>query len=200
MEDRIQSALGVFRRAGGTLRMSQALRRGITRKTLYAMRDAGIVDRISRGVFRLSEMAPLENPDFVTVAVRIPKGVICLISALAFHDLTTQIPHEVSVAIERGSETPRIDHPPIRVYRFSSKAFHTGIEVHRIDAVEVRIYSPEKTVADCFKYRNKLGLDLAVEALRNWRARRGTNPDTLLEMAKVCRVQSVLRPYLQALL
>jgi predicted transcriptional regulator of viral defense system len=134
------------------------------------------------------------------VALRVPRGVICLISALAFHDLTTQIPHEVSVAIPRGAEKPRMDHPPVRFYRFSEAAFATGVETHELDGVEVRIYSPEKTVADCFKYRNKIGLNVALEALKSWRERKGANPDVLLEMAKVCRVESVLRPYLLAIL
>ena len=199
MEDNIRSVQAVFKRAGGTLRMAEALRQGVSRRTLYAMRDAGIVERISRGVYRLSELEPLGNPDLMIVAMRVPKGVICLISALSFHDLTTQIPHEVSVAIERGAQTPRIDHPPIRFYRFSGKAFDTGVELHAIDGVKVRIYSSEKTVADCFKYRNKIGLDVALEALRNWRARKGANLDALLEMARACRVEEVLRPYLQAL-
>lgn len=200
MGNSIETARTAFRRAGGTLRMSGALRRGVSRRTLYAMRDAGIIERISRGLYRLADMEPLGNPDLVTVALRVPKGVVCLISALAFYDLTTRIPHEVSVAIERGVEKPRIEHPPVRFYRFSGAAFDTGVETHKLDGVEVRIYSPEKTVADCFKYRNKIGLDVALEALRSWRERRRTSPDALLEMARVCRVESVVRPYLQALL
>lgn len=180
--------------------MSEALRRGISRRTLYAMRDAGIVERISRGLYRLADLAPLGNPDLVTVALRVPRGVICLVSALAFHNLTTQVPHEVSLAIGRGWEKPRIDYPPVRFYRFSGPAFHTGVEIHRLDDVDVRVYSPEKTVADCFKFRNKIGLDVALEALRDWRDQRRGSPDVLLEMARVCRVESVLSPYLQALL
>ena len=136
----------------------------------------------------------------MTVALRVPKGVICLISALAFHDLTTQIPHEMSVAIARGVEKPRIAHPPVRFYRFSGASFDTGVEIHKLDGVDVRIYSPEKTVADCFKYGNKIGLEVALEALRSWREPSRANPDALLEMARVCRVKSVLRPYLQAIL
>lgn len=200
MGNSIEKARAEFSRTGGVLRMSEALRRGVSRRTLYAMRDAGIVERLSRGLYRLSDLEPLGNPDLVTVALRVPKGVVCLISALAFHDLTTQIPHAVDVAIERGAEKPRIDYPPVRIYRFSDRALHTGVEIHELDGVGVRIYSPEKTVADCFKYRNKIGLDVVVEALRNWREQSRAHPDALLEMARVCRVESVLLPYLQALL
>lgn len=190
----------VIRSRGGMLRMADALRLGMNRKTFYAMRDAGVLERLSRGLFRLRDLSPLTNPDLVTVAVRIPEGVICLVSALAFHELTTQVPHEVDVAIERGKKNvPRIDYPPVRIFRFSGAAFREGVEVHRLDGVGVRIYSAEKTIADCFKFRNKLGMDVVLEALRLWRRRRRRNLDRLLEHAHHCRVERVLRPYLEAL-
>jgi predicted transcriptional regulator of viral defense system len=129
----------------------------------------------------------------------VPRGVICLISALAFHDLTTQIPHAVHVALERGSEAPRL-RPPLRVFWLSGPSFHEGIEVRQIDGVPVRIYGPEKTVADCFKYRNEFGLDVAIEALRAWRDRLRPRPDVLLHYARIDRVERVIRPYLEALM
>ena len=107
---------------------------------------------------------PLSNPDLVTVATRIPGGVICLISALSYHEITTQIPHEIHVALPRGAEEPRLDYPPIKTYRFTGEAFTAGVDTHDIDSVSVRIYSPEKTLADCFKFRNKVGLDTVIEA------------------------------------
>jgi len=181
--------------------MSEALRRGLSRWTLYTMLERGIVERISRGVYRLAELPPVGYPDLVTVAARVPKGVVCLVSALAYHELTAEIPHEVYVAIQRGAEPPRIDHPPIRIFRFSGQAFVSGMETHELDRVPVQIYSPEKTVADCFKYRNKIGLDVALEALRAWRAKKGaTTVQDLLEQARICRVEKVIRPYLEALL
>jgi predicted transcriptional regulator of viral defense system len=188
-----------IRSRGGMLRMADALRLGINRKTFYAMRDAGVLEQLSRGLFRLRGLSPLANPDLVTVAVRIPQGVICLVSALAFHELTTQVPHEVDVAIERGKNVPRIDYPPVRVFRFSGAAFREGVETHTLDGVGVRIYSAEKTIADCFKFRNKLGMEVVLEALRFWRRRRRRNLDRLLEHAHHCRVERVLRPYLEAL-
>ena len=151
-------------------------------------------------MYRLAERPPLGNPDLVTVAKRVPNGVICLISALAFHDLTTQIPHEVHLALPRGAEEPRLDFPPIRAFRFTGKSFTEGIETHRLDGVPVRIYSPEKTLADCFKFRNKIGLDTVIEALRFYREQRSVKVDELLRFAAICRVTKVMRPYLEATL
>lgn len=164
------------------------------------MRDSGMLEVVSRGVHRLADKFPLANPDLVTVATRIPSGVICLISALAFHELTTQIPHEVHVALPRGAEEPRLDHPPIKTYRFSGEAFTEGMETHELDGVGVRIYSPEKTLADCFKFRNKVGLDTAVEALRFYRERRSIKVDDFMRYAVICRVKKIIRPYLEAIL
>ena len=190
----------LFRAHGGTLRMTEAVKLGVSRKKLYAMRDAGVVEQVSRGLYRLRELPAPASPDLVTVAKRVPQGVVCLISALDFHELTTQVPHEVHVALEKGAEPPRIAHPPLRLFWFSGPAFREGIETHTVDGVSVRIYSPEKTIADCFKFRNKIGMDVVVEALRLWRERRGRHVQTLLANARHCRVERVIRPYLEALL
>ncbi len=181
------------------MRTGQAIKAGIHPRTLYEMLEAGLIERLSRGVYRLADLPPLGNPDLVSVAIRAPGSVICLISALAFHELTTQVPHQVHIAVERDSRIPRIDYPPVRVFRFSERAFKAGIESHRMDNVTVRIYGPEKTVADCFKYRNKIGLDTAVEALKLYRGRRPAKMDELLRFARVCRVYNIMRPYLEAL-
>jgi predicted transcriptional regulator of viral defense system len=181
------------------LRMAQALRAGIHRRTLYALRDAGVIEQISRGLYRLAG-TPLANPDLVTAALRVPRGVICLLSALSFYELTMQIPHEVYVAIARGAEPPRLTYPPVRSFRFSGKAFSEGIETHELDGVPVRIYSREKTLADCFKYRNKLGLDTVLEALKTYKDHFPTNVNALMHFAAVCRVSHVMRPYLEAIL
>jgi predicted transcriptional regulator of viral defense system len=126
--------------------------------------------------------------------------VICLISALAFHDLTTQIPHEVYLAIARDSEPPRLDYPPLRVFRFGERAYAAGVETHDLDGTPVRIYSREKTLADCFKYRNKIGFDTALEALKRYRQQGRIDAEALLKHAQACRVANVLRPYLEAIL
>ena len=179
--------------------MADAVQAGISRRTLYAMRDDGVVEQLSRGTYRLSSLPELSNPDLVTVATRIPAGVICLISALSFHELTTQIPHAVDVALARGTEKPRIDYPPVHVYWFSARAFTAGVETPLVDGKTIRIYCAEKSVADAFKYRNKLGMDVALESLKNWRAQ-NKNLQRLIEYARVCRVEQVMRPYLEALL
>jgi predicted transcriptional regulator of viral defense system len=188
----------IFRRAGGVLRTTQALQAGVHRRDLYALRDAGILQRVSRGVYRLADLPPLAEPDLVTVAARIPKAVIALVSALHFHGLTTEIPHEVSIALPRGTVQPRLDWPPLRVYRFSGTMFTAGIETHERDAVEVRVYGAAKTVADCFRFRNRLGSDVALEALRTGLGERKFTPAEVLRMAKICRVDRIVRPYLEA--
>lgn len=187
-------------RHGGVIRTAQAIRAGVHPRTLYALRDSGFLERLERGLYRLAELPEIGDPDLVTVALKVPAGVVCLISALAHHELTTQIPHEVSVALPRHSEPPRLSAPPIRVYWFSAAAMAAGVQVHVIDGVHVRIFSPEKTLADCFKYRNKLGVDVATEALRLYLKRGRANLDDLTRYAKIDRVQNVMRPYLEAML
>ncbi len=185
---------------GGVIRTAEAIRAGVHPRTLYALRDSGFLERLERGLYRLAELPEIGDPDLVTVALKVRAGVICLISALAHHELTTQIPHEVSVALPHHTELPRLEFPPIRVYWFSAKAMEAGAKEHTIDDVTVRIFCPEKTIADCFKYRNKLGLDVAMEALRFYCKRRRPDLDELMRYARIDRVQNVMRPYLEAML
>jgi predicted transcriptional regulator of viral defense system len=189
----------LFRQHGGGLRMSEALRLGVNRRTLYAMRDAGVVEPVSRGLYRLAALEPLAHPDLITVAKRVPQGVLCLISALAFHELTTQVPHMIDVALERGKTKPRLDYPPTHFVWFSGPAFHQGIETHELDGVPVRIYDPEKTLVDCFRYRNQLGMDVVLEALRLWRDQGRRKLDVLLRYARMRHVERGMRPYLEAM-
>jgi predicted transcriptional regulator of viral defense system len=196
----IQKARATFRLNGGLLRMADALRAGVHRRTLYAMRDAGQVEVLARGLYRLTDAQPLGNPDLVTVAAKIPHGVVYLISALAFHEMTTQIPHEVCIAVPRNSEPPRLTYPPIRVIRLSQAPYEAGIETHQLDGATVKVYSREKTLADCFKHRNEIGLDTVLEAVRMYKAQGRVNADAILCFATVCRVARVARPYLEALL
>ena len=195
-----QKAIELFREQGGMLRTSEAQRLGIHPRTLYALRDAGVLEQFSRGLYRLAEMPPLAHPDLVTVSFRVPQAVICLLSALDFHELTTQIPHAVHIALESKAEAPRLDYPPLRVFWFSGPAWSEGVEIHTLDGVPVRIYSLAKSVADTFKYRNKLGLDVVLEALRLFRRHPTFDVGELLCYARVCRVENVIRPYLEALL
>ena len=193
-------AVDLFREHNGALHTAEALRLGIHPRTLYALRDAGVLLQLSRGLYRLADLPPLADPDLVTVALRLPQAVICLVSALAFHDLTTQVPHTVDVALHSGAGRPALDYPPLRTFWFSGPAWSEGVEIHQLDATPVRIYCPEKTLADCFKFRHKLGMDIAMEALRLYRKRRDFDIGMLLKYARICRVEKVMRPYLEAIL
>ena len=190
----------IFRKYGGQLRMSEAMERGITRYMLYSLRDKGVIEQVSRGIYRLVDLPPVSNPDLVTVSLRFPNAVICLVSALAYHDITTQVPHMVFVAVPRGSRTPSLDHPPIQAHRFSNEAHKSGIEEHPIDGVPVKVYSTEKTLADCFKFRNKIGMDVVLEALKLYKTRKKFSLGELLRYARICRVEKVIRPYLEAMI
>ena len=195
-----QVALDLFRQHGGTLRTAEALRLGIHPRTLYALRDSGALQQLSRGLYRLADLPPLSNPDLVLVARKLPQAVICLVSALAFYELTTQVPHAVDVALRSGSARPTLDYPPLRTFWFSGPAWSEGVEIHQIDDTPVRIYGPEKSVADSFKYRRKIGPDVALEALKLYRQHREFDVGKLLHFARICRVEKVMRPYLEALL
>jgi predicted transcriptional regulator of viral defense system len=186
-------------RVRGVLRPRDLDAYGIPREYLRRMQDRGIIERIGRGLYVIPGRQVTEHHTLVHVAKRIPGAVFCLLSALRFHDLTTQSPHDVWIAIGPKAWRPRVDGPKIRVFRFSGAALTEGVETHTIEGVTVKVYGVAKTVADCFKFRNKVGLDVALEALReSWRERRASMDDLWL-YAKVCRVSNVMRPYLEGL-
>jgi predicted transcriptional regulator of viral defense system len=168
---------------------------GVYLNKLYA---EGVLERPSRGLYVLADADPSENRTIAEASKRVPHGVVCLLSALRFHELTTQSPFEVWLAIGEKARLPKIDYPPLRTVRFSGDALTFGIEEHKVEGVDVRVYSPAKTVADCFKYRNKIGLDVAIEALRDCLRQRKATMDELWDAAKVCRMSKVIRPYLEA--
>ena len=197
--DPISHAVQAFRARGGILRTQEALDLGVHPRTLYRLRDEGVLEQLSRGVYRLAVMADLANPDLVTVALRVPRAVICLISALAYHDATDEVPHEVHIALPRRTKRPRLDHPPLRIFWFSGSALSEGIQRVKVDGVDVRIYDLPKTVVDCFRFRNKLGLDVAVNALNQALKRKGVRPAEVLRYARVCRIESVILPYVEAI-
>ena len=189
-----------FREHGGVLRTRDALNLGIHPRTLYELRDAGELECLSRGLYRLITAEQLEAPDLVTVAHKIPQGVICLISALHFHNITTQIPHVVSVAVKRGSEKPRLRYPPMNIYFFSGDAFSEGVQTTEIDGAILQVYNPEKTLADLFKFRDKVGMDTIREAMDMYKTQFKPKPRELLKFAKICRVEKHMRSYLEAVL
>jgi predicted transcriptional regulator of viral defense system len=199
METARDRAIEIIRKNGGLIRTHEALAIGIHRRTLYGLRDEGTLVPISRGLFQLANLDIPAQVNLVEVSKRVPKGVVCLISALAFHELTTQIPHCVWLAIDRKARKPKIDYPPVRVFFFSNKAFTGGIETHQIMEHDVRIYSAPKTVIDCFRWRKAVGLDVAIEAAKEYLKRQESSPANLMEYAKVCKVEKIVRQYLEAM-
>jgi predicted transcriptional regulator of viral defense system len=166
---------------------------------LDRLRRRGLVERISRGLYAWPGAEVTEHHSLAEARRKIPRGVVCLLSALRFHGLTTQSPYEVWIAIAPKAWAPRVTSPKLRLFRFSGEALTGMVETHEIEGVPIRIYSPAKTVADCFKYRNKLGVDVAIEALRDcWRGKRATMNE-LWAAARVCRMTNVMRPYLESL-
>ena len=157
-----------------------------------------MIEPVSRGLYRLAALPPIENPDLVAAATRFPNAVICLISALDWHGITTQIPHQVHLAVERDARLPVLDYPPVAGYRFSGQAFSAGIEQVEVDGMSLHVYDPEKTLADCFKFRNRIGMDVVLEALELYRTRKTFLPGKLMEYARICRVANVMAPYLEA--
>ncbi|MEP6495553.1 MAG: type IV toxin-antitoxin system AbiEi family antitoxin domain-containing protein [bacterium] len=172
---------------------------GISREVLRRLEATGKLERRARGLYALSNAARGEQETLALTSVRVPGGVICLLSALRFHELTTQNPTEVWLAIDRRARAPIVRDLPLHFVRFSGRALTAGIERHKVDGVAVPVYCPAKTVADCFKYRGKIGIDVAIEALQEvWRSRR-SSVDELSKYAAICRVSNVMRPYLEAI-
>jgi len=172
---------------------------GITRAQLSRLVDEGLVLRQARGVYVAARHALTAEHTLAHVAKRVPEGVFCLLTALRFHGLTTQSPAEVWIALPEKARRPRLDYPRLRVARFSGEALSEGIEEHRVEGVTIRVYSPAKTVADCFKYRNKVGVDVAVEALRDFSRKHRGRASDLARFARICRVSRVMQPYLDAI-
>lgn len=195
---RITYLMNLVRKVG-ILRPRDLQAHGIPRVYLRMAVDQGAIIRVGRGLYIPKGAKPTEHHSLAQAAKRVPKGVVCLLSALRFHDLTTQSPFEVWLAIGEKSRLPRFDTPSLHIVRFSGRALTYGVQDHRIEGVPVHVFSPAKTVADCFRYRNKIGLDVALEALRDCIRKRKATRDELWNAAKRCRVANVMRPYLESL-
>lgn len=183
----------------GFLRARDLVQRGIPTVYLRRLSQRGLLRQTGRGLYLLPGREPTEHHSLAEACKRIPHGVICLLSALRFHGLGTQAPFEVWLAIGQKARSPKSEGLPIRIVRMSGRGLTAGIEEHKIENVVVRVFSPAKTVADCFKFRNKIGLDVALEALRDYRRKHRGGMDDLWRYAKICRVTAVMRPYLEAL-
>jgi predicted transcriptional regulator of viral defense system len=183
----------------GIARSRDLERAGVTRTQLRRLRERGLLERVGRGLYALPGAVRTERHDLAEAARRVPGGVVCLLSALRFHGLTTQNPFEVWMAIDRKAWRPKAEHPPLRLVYLSGPALREGVEEHDVGGVTVRVFSAAKTVADCFKFRNKIGTDIAVEALRDFRRRHPKELESVWRFAEADRVSRVLRPYLESL-
>jgi predicted transcriptional regulator of viral defense system len=199
MRSRNDSQALAIIRGLGVSRPVDLERRGVPRARLYELARAGLVERQGRGLYVAKGHRYTVNHALAQVAKRVPGGVVCLLSALRFHGLTTQQPAEVWLALPEKARRPRLDYPRLRVARFSGAALLEGIEVHGIEGVDVRVYTAAKTVADCFKYRHKIGIDVAVEALKDFTRTRRGGANELARFARICRVSRVMQPYLDAI-
>lgn len=193
-----QRALDLARQKG-LLRASDLDALHLPHIVLTRLTAAGSLEKVGRGLYRLRESQGSEHESLAAVARRVPQAVFCLLTALQFHALTTQLPRQVWLAMPRGSHVPRIDYPPLKMVQMSDEVYASGVEEYLQDGVTLRVTCAAKTVADCFKHRNKIGLDVALEALKDARSRNQTSVDDLWRYAKVCRVANVIRPYLESI-
>lgn len=183
----------------GVLRARDLAEHAIPRAYLRVLQDEGLIRRVGRGLYVTEGADATEEHSYAEAAKAVPQGIVCLLSALRLHALTTQAPFEVWMAIDVKARKPKIEYPPLRIARFSGAALTEGVEVRNVEGVGVKLYGPAKTVADCFKYRNKVGLDVALEALRECLRQRKATRDDIHRMAQVCRVANVMRPYMESL-
>ncbi len=193
-QHRVEKLLG----RGGALRSRELVHAGVTRSELSRLVASGQLLRLGRGLYAAPGYQPGEHQALVAVAKRAPNALFCLLTALRLHDLTTQAPHEVWIAIGNKAHPPRLDYPPVRPVRYSAESLAVGVEQRKVEGATLRVTSVAKTVADCFKFRNKIGLDVALEALREARRSKKVSADELWRYARVNRVANVMRPYLEA--
>jgi predicted transcriptional regulator of viral defense system len=172
---------------------------GIPRSQLARLVARGEAERVARGLYRLAGAQPTTHHTVALVAKRVPHGIVCLISALSIHEIGTQIPHEVWLAVDRKARKPELGDLPVRIVRFSATTMKLGVEPRLIEGVPVAVTNPARTVVDCFRYRNKLGMDVVIEALQLWRQRRKKKLDVLLKYARMRHVERALRPYIEVM-
>jgi len=189
-----------LRKKGGMASYSELNKAGFNKALIKVSLTNDNIKRIDRGLYSLSEGMSFSNPDLVAISIKIPKGIVCLISALAFHEATNEIPKYVDVAIPRGSHESRVKYPPIRFYRFDPKAWEAGIENHEIEGHKIKIYCLAKTVADCFKFRNRIGMNVAREALKVAFTEKNIKAKDIMGYAKICRVDKIIKPIVETML
>lgn len=200
MRNKKSGIISFFEKNGGIVRFSAIIKAGFHPDSLASLEREKRVEKVARGLYKLTDYAPGVYPDLVTAYLQAPKGVVCLLSALAFHESTDEIPRYVDIAIPEGSHANRIEYPPVKFYHFEVQAWESGVEEHDIDGHKVKIYNLPKTIADCFKFRNKIGMNIARDALKIAIAERDIKPVEIMKYAKICRVNNIIKPILEALL
>ena len=195
-----ENAIMKMARKTGVVRAREIRKAGLHPEYLRKLCNSGLLIRTGRGLYVVADGDFTEHHSLAEACKRVPHGIVCLLSALSYHEIGTQNPNQIWMAIDRSMRKPKVDYPPIRIFRFSGPSLKEGIEEKKIEGVSVRVYNPAKTVADCFKYRNKVGIDVAIEALKEcWRSRRSTI-DELVYYAKICRVRNIMQPYIEAII
>ncbi|MFA5033985.1 MAG: transcriptional regulator [bacterium] len=200
MQNKAQKLIKFFRDNGGTVRFSSILNAGFHSDLLVALEKEKKVKRVARGLYRLDNYVPMTNPDIINASLQAPRGVVCLLSALSFYEVTTEVPEHIDMAILRGSHAYRIKYPPVRFYRFDSKSYEAGVEERKIDGCRIKVYNLAKTLADCCKFRNKIGMNIVREALKVAIKEKNIKPKEIMQYAKICRVDNIIKPILEAML
>jgi len=189
-----------LKKRGGIVSYKEIIKAGFNKAFLKDNLNSGRIQKVDRALYRLSDGITLSNPDLVAVSIKVSKGVICLLSALAFHEATSEIPHYVNIAIPRGAWANKINYPPVKFYHFAPKVWKAGIEKFEIEGYEIKVYSLAKTIGDCFKFRNKIGMNIAREALKIAITEKGVQPKEIMQYAEICRVANIIKPILEAML
>ncbi len=197
--DKYEPFIKIFKDEHGILKLDRAIKLGIPKFAIYQMYAKGILEKEQRGLYRLASGEPLGNLDVVQVSLLVPKAVICSLSALYFHNLTTQVPDKVYISLPGNVQTPPLEYPTLDIYWLSKEAYIAGIEEYLVDEIPVRIYDREKTIADCFKFRNRIGLDTAIEALKDYVRQPKPRMDKIFEYARIDRVEEVIKPYIRTI-
>ena len=189
-----------LKKRGGMVSYKEIIKTGFGKAFLKDNLDSGRIQKVDRALYRLSDVFTLSCPDLVAVSIKVSKGVVCLLSALAFHEATSEIPRYINIAIPRGAWANKINYPPVKFYHFSSKAWEAGIEKQKIEGYQIKVYSLAKTIVDCFKFRNKIGMDVAREALKIAITEKGVQPKEIMQYAEICRVDNIIKPILETML
>lgn len=192
--------INFFKKRRGLASYAEIKEAGFNKALIKVSLNSGRIQKVDRALYELSEGISVSNPDLVAVSIKSPKGVVCLVSALAFHGATTEIPQFVAIAIPRGAHANKIKYPPVKFYRFASKSWEAGIEEHIVEGHKIKVYNLAKTIADCFKFRNKIGMDVVREALKAAITEKKTVPKEIMKYAKICRVDKIIKPILETMI